>query len=398
MSLLAQHGFGKGSKIDTAMEARVLDGVIFSPRHESPENLAGCLSRISDTYPSSTRLVDPQFYASTVAPAKLGRLDEYAWFRAGLGLGDFLSARKVESYARSVLEFQQKLAVSALVSPTLRVSGLRDRVSQIALQLADASCRWHEGTHGAPPLLISLVLDEQALRSEEELGDFIDTITLLECDGFYLIPFRAAETYSSLFDPEALAGLMYLVYVLGTLNEMQVVCGYSDLWGGMLRAVGAGHVASGWFQSLRHFTFRPFKPSTGGRQPRERYTSLPLLDSILLTDLDKIYENGLITQVLTGTEQDARFLDRSPLMVKWGQEDNVLHHWKSLRKFFDQVSGGTVQKNLRAVERRLDRAEAVFGETQAVGVEYEPPAGEHVAQWREAIDIFRRRTDLSAND
>lgn len=395
MTVLAQHGFGKGAKLTRALEAGSIGGVVLSPRHESPENLASCLESIAESHPDSVRMVDPQFYATTIVPAKLGRLTEYeSWFRPGLGMRDFVSARHVQRFAESVLEFQSALNVTALLTPTLRISGFRDRLAQVVLQLADSSCQWKQAKGERRPLYVSLLVDEAALRGEEELGDFIDLITVLECDGFYIIPFRASETYSEQFEPDALAGLMYLVYVLGELNETKVVCGYTGVWGSMVAATGSSHVATGWFQSLRNFTFRPWRPSEGGRQPRARYTSTPLLDSILISDLDKVFERRVVEKVLSGTSQDLVFRTTSPLQVPWSQETDALHHWASMTNLLGAIPQGSTDERLAFMAKRIDRAEGLFLETRQLGVEYEAPAGNHLPQWSEAIEIFRRRAEI----
>ena len=49
MSLLAQHGYGKGSKIDLALQQGSVDGLVMSPRDESPANLAAYLERVRAT-------------------------------------------------------------------------------------------------------------------------------------------------------------------------------------------------------------------------------------------------------------------------------------------------------------------------------------------------------------
>ena len=74
--------------------------------------------------------------------------------------------------------------------------------------------------------------------------------------------------------------------------------------------LGAKTISCGWFSSLRQFSIAKFenKPEGegGGRQARARYTSIPLLNSILvIPELQTIHDSGLVNKVLTNTSYDS---------------------------------------------------------------------------------------------
>ena len=74
MTIFAQHGWGKGNKIETGINDGSLDGVIASPSNETPSNLADFLSRLP---PNIERLVDPQLYISTLPERRNDQFGKY---------------------------------------------------------------------------------------------------------------------------------------------------------------------------------------------------------------------------------------------------------------------------------------------------------------------------------
>ena len=163
--------------------------------------------------------------------------------------------RRVRRYAEDTLQFQVDLGVSALLSPTIIFDSFSDRWHQIALNLADASLEFHASLTGPPPLLLSFVFAEEALAAAGEVNRFLDTVTQEDwhADGFYFIVARGENAYNQRFEPLRLAQYLYLIYVLGRLNGLRVLCGYTDFVGILLRAAGAEAFATGWDQTPRQF-------------------------------------------------------------------------------------------------------------------------------------------------
>ena len=129
-----------------------------------------------------------------------------------------------------------------------------------------------------------------------------------------------SDSYSQRYEPQALTSLLYLCYSLAELNRYRVIAGYTDMATLLMHAVGVEATASGWYGTLRQFSDHRFLPATRGGRARDRYSSLPLLNSILITELDSIHAGGLITDVLSGTTYDARFQGTSnPENVAWPQ-------------------------------------------------------------------------------
>ena len=386
MTILAQHGWGKSDKIERGIADGSLEGVIMSPRDERPINLASFLSDLSATHPNIERIVDPQLHAGTILGARDGRLPCYGHYRRNLVPASF-SPSAIQDFVRETLSWQNSLDVSSVVSPTVSVDDLGGRWAQIALMLAQETAVQCNSTK---PLLISLVVREDALRLLAPVDDWLDELTRLDVDGFYLVVFRNSDMYRQHYDPEVLSSLMRVCYSLGELNQYRVFVGYSDMATLLLHAVGVSGTAAGWYANLKQYTMRRFEPVSGGRRARPRYASRPLLNSIYMTELDGIYNGGYLPQVLSGTSYDGRFnTNTNPENVPWPDDAAALHHWAMLADISQSPQGNTVAD-------RLDSARSIIGQAQAVYTQagtLVPFANEtgptHLDQWLDALNRFR---------
>jgi hypothetical protein len=391
--IYAQHGWGKSDKIEAGLRAGHLSGVILSPRDEQPNRMADLVDDLRDEFGEEiTILFDPQFYATTVVPARDGRLPDYSYYEPGLARGRFIAQADIQRYVENTLAYQTTLRLDRVIAPSVLFGDFRDPWSQIALSLAEEAIVVHAGLGSAPPLLVSLVIDESALRSRDALNEFLDIITVWDLAGVYVVVRCNDPNYPALLEETSLANLMYLVYVLAKVNGLEVVCGYSDLVGLLLHAVGAKATGTGWFNSLRQFSLARFQPTTGGQQPRARYTSTPLLNSILvLPELEACHQVGAIGQVLSTTSYDGVMASGNPANSPWPLEVACLHHWEVLHDVAQLVSSQlSVAENLAVLEDRVRQAVATYRLLEGAGVVFEPSTGpRNLALWLRGIASFR---------
>lgn len=395
MTLLAQHGWGKSDKIDTGFGDGSINGLVVSPRDETPDNAADLIAKIADEQSGSVRFFDPQFHAGMVTPANDGKLPEYDYYLPNLTRRDFIGAAKIASYAADTLDYQYELQVSGLLSPTIEIVNFSDSSGQIALQLADASLTHHAGSGDDRPLLLSFLISETALADRDDLDAFLDAVTIMGADGFYLMFSRTASSHNAMIESERLAGMMYMAYILRVVNDLDVYCGYSDLVSLPLHAAGATGTACGWSGTLRRFTFNRFKPSKGGRAARPRYLSMPVLESILISELDQVYESDLVDEFRSDTDYDGDFSTIPPYSVSWPPREAALHHWQALSARIAAIESLTVDAATSKLFDWIDSAETLRIEAERRGVEFEPPSGRHLEQWRLGINQFREMVEIA---
>ena len=382
MTILAQHGYGKSDKIGQGIADGSIQGVILSPRDERPSNLAEFLS----TIPSNVeRLVDPQFYAGTIADPRVGKLPDYDHYATNLTTASF-SAVAIRDFVRETLNWQDDLNVSATVSPTVLVDALSGRWAQIAMMLTQETVTQYASNR---PLLISLVIAEEALREVGLVDAWLNELTQLDVDGFYLVVRRLSEDYRQQYDPDVLASLLRVCYSLAEVNGFRVFVGYCDLMTLLLHSVGVTGTGAGWYYSLRQFGLRRFQQVSGGRQPLPRYTSRPLLNSIYVNELDVIYNSGRVVDVLSATNYDGRFNGNyNPLNVGWPPRDAALHHWNVLSDITHSISGASVSARLDSVRSLIGQALALYNQINPLIFRTET-GPTHLDQWLNALNRFR---------
>lgn len=401
MALYIQHGHGKSDKITAALDDGTIGGVIFGARNEKPENLQAYLAEIREGYDDCELLLDPQFYVSTLNPPNDRYLPEYPYYTAGRTASDLTGVRRIGQYAKETLDYQVDLGLDALLSPTVIFESFSDRWHQIALNLADASLEHHASLTEPPPLLLSFIFTENTLAASGEVNRFLDTVTQDEwkMEGLYLIVARNEKTYNQRFETSRLAQYLYLVHVLGQVNGLRVICGYTDFVGILLRAVGASIIASGWDHSLRQFHPSNFirRPS-GGKAARERYSSSALFNSILLTEVQDVYDVGRLNDVLSGVPLDSQIAGASGrLSSGWTKALSQRHHWQTLNALDGGVSG-RVRTDLRDTVQRLRYADGLYTVLEADGVQFDRNSGrDHLMEWVRAIAEFQRLAGLQAS-
>ena len=391
MSILAQHGWGKGNMIERGLGDGSIGGVIVSPRDETPRNLNALLSDLEVSHANSERLVDPQFHIGAISPARPGKLVQHPHYVTRLTPLTFSPAR-IREFVDATLRWQRPMATSAFLSPTVMVDDLGSQWAQIAMMLAQESLDRHDGTK---PLLISLVVGEDALRQTGQVDAWLDALTRLDADGFYLVVRRASEAYRQHYDPDVLASLLLTCYSLAHLNRYRLYVGYSDMVTLLLHAVGATATGSGWYTGLKQFTLRRFQPASGGRRPRDRYSSQPLLNSIYITELGGLYNAGYVGNILSATPYDGVYNGAvNPENVDMPREETALHHWSVLNGIINSLTSGTVGNRLDSATRIIQQARALY--TQIGGsIALTPETGPtHLDQWLDALNTFRSNASV----
>lgn len=389
--ILAQTGWGKSDYVESGIQDGSIAGAILSPKDDEPSALSTYASSLQTTLNGKGLvLFDPQFYVTTLANAKDGKLPLYPYYAQSLSRASFGPAN-VDTYAKSVLSFQDGLAVDRWISPTVLFYGFRDPWSQAALTLAQASIDIHKTFKMKKPLLISLVLDESALRDRHSLDEYLDTISTFDSRGFYIIVRRNDPNYPAAYEEETIVNLMYLTYVLGDRNSFEVIHGYTDLPGILLLPIGAEAIGTGWYSNLRQFSMRRFLPGGGGRQPKTRYTSKALLNSLFINpELEQIRASGGLPIILADTGYDSVMTPR-PLSAPWPLKTSTLHHWKVLSALLGSVTAGkTISQRLDTVEKVIGSAIATYSALATSGVTFEPMTGPRdVMLWQRSLKRFR---------
>lgn len=393
MALLAQIGYGRSDKVQSGLKSGSIAGAILSPRDEDPDKLTAFAASLRTDYPKATVLFDPQFYAATLITPRDQYLSKYSYYAQSRGLSRTqFKPKDIDKYVSECIDYQSQRfpTLSYQVSPTVLFDDFRDSWSQIALTMAEASI---DKAQNPKKLLISLAISEQAFKSSDALDEFLDTLSALEVEGFYILIGRTVNGHPCNFDPIALQNIMYLSYVLGVVNDYKVFFGYTDWYGLLLEAAGASGVATGWYQNLRNFSMTRFMPTSGfARRPRKRYPSAPLLSSPLFTpELEGVYTLGLLPQVLSGIPEDIVFQGTSPIVAEgnWSDETYCLAHWQGISKLLIEIQQQPPASRVKYVLSLITKARSLYNRLESRGILFDGNTGpRHLESWVDAIQSF----------
>jgi hypothetical protein len=402
MSIFAQCGYGRGEKIERAINEVLIDGVIMSPRDERRNRLESTIAQWRQNNPNLNVLFDPQFYITIVNNHRANYLEEYDYYSNNptLGRGDF-SASRIQRYVQNCITYQYDIlgrALSYLVSPTVYFDGFRDNWSQIALDFGLESLDYHGSLANPMPLFITLVISENAFNDMDAMREYLDALTSLEVHGFYIILQRNNNALRNDLNPDLFGKFMYFCYILSIINEYTILVGYSDWHSFLLEAAGVKFAACGWYQNLRHFNINRFLPSTGGRRPHRRYSSIPLLSSpLIFPELVDIFQANLLSNVLSGSDYDA-ILSNDPAVGEqdWSDEISCLSHWFSLKSLSERISSiESIPDRIQEAANLIENARTNFNVLAAAGITFDPSTGPlFIANWLDALQEFRQNAGI----
>lgn len=397
MPLFAQHGYGKGDKIERGYGDDSIQGVIISARDESHESLPALISGYRTAMPNMSVMLDPQFYVSTIIDANARHLLDYPYFYPDLEFRNFASPADLTRYVEETLAFQQATDATHILSPTVNFAAFGDMWNGVSFMLATEACRIWNAANDDRPLLVSFVIDESAMADDHGVDQFLDLVTSLDCTGVYFLLRRANNAYSQQIEPEILSSLLYISYVISELNDLEIHFGYTDMVAPLLHAAGATSCATGWYNGLRQFTFARFEPSSGGRAPLPRYTSSPLMNVVKVTpDLDQVANVGAMGGVLTGTSYDGGLNIAQPSSANWPSAERCLHHWEALDEAIsDTMNQGSIANRLNYATTHLQDALALYNRLTSSGVTFDDASGSrHLNQWIAGLDLFRDKANV----
>lgn len=390
MNLLAQHGYGKGNKIDRALDSNDLSGVILSPKGESPRKMEEYIHTLRTNHPETKVYFDPQFHACCMqGEITAGKLVEYPYFSARLTRAHLSAPANIRHYASSVINYQRELGLTDFFSPTISFDDFNGRESQTGISLAYESI---EITDAANNLYISLYINENAFRNRDALEDFLNVISLFDVKGFYIVVERVGNTdKATAMAPNILSNLMWFVYILSAVNGFDVIVGYSDFLSLPLSAVSNASFACGWYNNLKVYSEANFRPSSGGRHPRKRYTSGVLMSSLLLLpEIISLNRLGILPQIESPSPYN-EIIRPNLNDAEWTDEVSCLHNWHVLKSVLTEIeSMGSVPGKLDYVTSKIINASEIYRVISERGFQLDAKSsGSHLSMWLAAISDFR---------
>jgi len=396
MKILAQHGFGPKDKLAEGLRRGIIGGAILSPRYLSPDRMTTQVTNIRDA--GGRVLIDPEFYGAEFEShpdPKLGCLEEWDYFEQPRRR-DLISGRAVPGLIERALADQLQMGVSDWIAPNVYVREADSIDTAVALHFV-SQAKVESAKLGDLPVFATLALHRDAILDGDEFRGIVDALTAIDepPDGYYVIVGSneqggsGKQVRSDLYQPQVIAGWMYLNYVLA-INGARVINGYAHLLSPLLGACGAEATASGWFSGLRKFCIDRYRQQqSGGRFPRVRYVSTSLMSNILHTDyLDYC---GVAIEVANDRPLDTPYNDGEPTRT-----EAALQSWEALDSLAQYFCTDGVKDGLDRLDTHLDRAKELWNRLSDHGFSNEiEPHRERVGAMRDGIRMFREWAELA---
>ncbi len=404
MKLYAQNGHGEGQKAVEAIKRGCIDGVIYSPKDISFSRLQTSIGNILAANPSSTILLDPQFYAAipAVDPAtSLGSLlnetdgvPDYPYFQPRRR-SQLLSEKTLLRDLDATLQFQAALPVTALIAPNILIPRSFDSAeAAISMDFIRHTRRQYGDLGDGRPVFATLAVAREALLDKEEMLRFLNDLTALDDrpDGLYLLlAVNSTEARSEIYHADVIAAWMFFNHVM-KLNGYEVINGYSDVLTPFLGAVGGSGGATGWWSNLRAFSMDRFGPPMGGgRLPVERYLSNGLINRIAFYELSQIRD--VLPEVLNELPTDELYPQPSSQPQR---NMEVLQSWDAIRALNDLLASKGLRSNLDACVGAVENARRLYDH---IGVVMPQPLdtksnADHLDPLQEGIRLFAKLAEL----
>lgn len=348
MDILAQYGFGPADKISTGLKTHRIQGGIICPRYAKPDKAEEHLEEMHANGGSS--FLDPEFYAIghiTHPDPNLGALEEWSYFEPPRKTR-LISGVAIPDIIKNTVKLQDALGVSNCIAPNVFIRRADSIDTAIALNFLNQT-KEQASQVTDRPVYGTISIHRDALLADNNFRDILDGLTGLDNppDGYYIVVGSNEQqssgnfVRSDLYDPEVIAGWMYMNYVL-TLNGAKVVNGYCFLLSPLMGICGASACASGWSSGLRKFCLdRYIRQGKGGRRPNARYLSTSLLSYIRQTNFETYKE--IVPEVVNGLATDAPYESGEPTQTEQAQQA-----WDGLSKLSQEFAG-----DVSEIESRL---------------------------------------------
>lgn len=394
MALYAQHGYGKANKINKGIESGDISGIILSPKSETPQKLIDFSNEVRNSYINTKILFDPQFFMSYLQGSiNAGKLSQYPYFESGLTRAKLSNPANINRYVESIISFQNELDVSSYISPSIIISDFNNMDCQIAISLAYSTI----DVATDKDLFITLYINENAFLNESAMEEFLNTISLLDVTGFYIVISRESSTYkSTLFKTDVLSNIMKFLYIISEINQFEVIVGYSDIISILFSTISNANFACGWYSNLKQFAESNYRPSTGGRRPRKKYTSSQLLSPLLLLpEIEVLNRNHFTNQILSNASYD-NIIYPNMKHDDWTDEISCLHNWETINNMLiDITQNPTISDRLDFLLEKISNAKNLYSQIVSFFPQLDEKSNSnHLESWESAISIFRKKNGV----
>jgi hypothetical protein len=380
MELHLQFGYGMMDHSRALVADGIAGTVILSPRDLNPTQLQKLASEVV-SHPNGRVLLDPQLY---LPHADHARLVSHDYWPDQYITGTFWSGPELRALLKRVIELNASLDAGEILLPGLFAEHIDDDwIDRIKLTIDEA-----KGLAAGKPLLASIALGADAVRSDSELDDVLVGAEQWDVDGVYLVCEHPRGDYLST-DASWMANLLDLIAGL-RLKGKRVIVGYCNHQMLALAAAGATAIASGTWMNVRSFPPDKFRAQYDEeiKQRAIWYYSPQAFSEYKVTFLDIALKQGILSDLAPSPDLGSKYADvlfagKQPTSLRWSEQAAFRHYLSCLGTQVARARKATFDETADAHDRALDAAEALLARLHASGVKGQQ------RDFRECVDANR---------
>lgn len=400
MKLYAQHGHAPADKIDLAVRENILNGVIISPRYISPESANQFVEGLRNIENEIEILIDPEFYATRyigTPNAQLRYLEDWPYFIQRKRNELLVGTTIIDEIIRKVFEVQMTYRCNRLISPNIYITNSFDSIeAAIAISFFNRSKTIALEMGIDVPIYATLAFCRDAIVDHHNYMTFLNAITAIDTapEGIYALvgagstDERVGTVRSEILTADVIAGWMLLNYSL-SLNQLEVINGYSDILTPLLGLAGGYAGATGWWSNLQVFSMgRYIRSSSGGQLPLIRYLCKRLFNRINVNEREAFAE--VMPEIMNNLSADQWYLGRQP-----SRTEEAIQTWQAIVSLNENIILEDINESLAQLQSLFSEAENRYNELQTLGLIQRYEANlEYISALRDSLRLFKQMAEL----
>lgn len=393
-----QYGARGINLLDRFIRDGIIDGIIWDPRFAGPKIIKQKQKKIKKNIKS---IFDPKFYYYEYETPVLKKLEELSFNPNEKITRKYLNNQdKMEEYFKGVINYQLEIGTENIMTPSLIIETFDSANSERQLNIFDKFNDYCIKNNINKKKCINLTINENAFNNLNKMNEFIESLDELknEFSDIYITLIREPEHRNKLnFNPNNLANILSFIYYLNYIG-FKITMGYTGLEGILYVAVGATNIGTNVSQSLKRLVIDKIGltskiNSQGGAQPKEHYTSLPLLNYLKCdVYLDQIMEHDkekVFSLILSDCSLDSEIISGKK-SFDYTLIDTQYQYMEALHKFLNSMSEMTNEAKIDYIIEYINIAIENTKKYNEIFKVANLPF-DHLNEWKEALNTFKSK-------
>jgi hypothetical protein len=318
-------------------------------------------------------------------------LTQHDYWPQDFDTSTFPGSPAFQEMLRRIAQLQDEIQCAARILPAPYAARVDD--DWLAFQEAVLATVGTRG--GGPPVLATICLSGEALRSEEQVHNVLESAEQWPVQGFYIVPEHPTGDYF-VDDPVWLANLLDLCAGLRLLRRT-VVVGYCNQQELCLAAANVDAMASGSWVNVRSFPPEKFWTHEEEQKRRSTWYYCPqALSEFTIPFLDMAHQVRILDQMGTDAALGSDFAEvlfsgAQPSTTSFQERQAFRHYLACLRGQVLTAQRSSFRETVRAHHATLDTAEALLDQLHQAGV-----LGKH-RDFGDILDVNRAALQVLEN-